>query len=87
MRGRTIEPHLPAAAVDFEGDAALRRGLLKRRLSLEIIYVHVPWLIHPRTGVGWDEVAEPVGGPSQATLVRTGTADWNAIDLATDGPP
>ena len=47
---RTIEPHLPAAAVDFERDAALRRRLLKRCLSLEIIYVHVPWLIHPRTG-------------------------------------
>src|SRR5207247_292540 len=47
---RTIEPHLPAAAVDFERDAALRRGLLKRGLSLEIIDVRVPWLIHPRTG-------------------------------------
>ena len=46
----TIEPHLPAAAVDFERDAALRRGFLKRRLRLEIIYVRVPGLIHPRTG-------------------------------------
>ena len=50
MRGRRIEPNLPAAAVDFERDTTLRRGLLKRRLSLEIIYVRVPWLIHPRTG-------------------------------------
>ena len=27
MRGRTIGPHLPAAAVGFERDTALRRGL------------------------------------------------------------
>ena len=50
MRGRTIEPHLQAAAVDIKRDTALCRGLLKRRLSLEIIDVRVSGLIHPRTG-------------------------------------
>src|SRR5207249_4511961 len=37
--------------------------------------------------VGWDKVAHPVGGPSQAALVRIQTVVWIIIALAAEGPP